>query len=64
MNGFRIRRKQKLTAEQGAAMATVAARQQALAQALPALVGAKWALLASGLSLLVDVGIILYLVFR
>lgn len=60
MNGFRIRRKQKVTSEEASALAVVAATRQAL----PALVGAKWALILAGCSLLVDAGIILYLVLR
>ena len=49
MNGFRIPRKKKLTAEQGAALAVTAATQQAL----PALVGAKWALIVSLVALVI-----------
>lgn len=51
MNGFRIARKKKLTAEQGAALAVQAATHQAL----PALVGAKWALIASFFSLALSI---------
>lgn len=53
-NGFRIPRKKKVNAQEAAALATVAARQQAVGVTLPIRAGVTWALRLSVASLLVS----------